>query len=179
VDEANAEPVVFQQPVSKYRRARRAELLGLTGLSTLFGLMVCATPLWPIGAFFAVAGVASFAIAQPILWNAEPPSVTIDASGITMRSWDLGITFKDRSRTMRLGWPDIALIEVDRGHGLNTSDLISVTVSPAAPERGPRIRFNPDSMAMTDVALAQALATFAPPRLADITDRRPTKRRES
>jgi hypothetical protein len=174
-------PRVLREDPSKYRRSRRIELCGLTGLSTVFGGMVSTTPLWPAGLVFVAVGVGSFLIAYPIRWRADPPSVTIDATGITLRSTNLGITFKDRAYFRHLAWGDIDTVEIS-GRGRDSAGYIHIAVQPTRSELGSTLTFSVGEMVATESDVTDALDAFAPERLQSLTGRlsvhEPPRRRQ-
>jgi predicted RNA polymerase sigma factor len=82
---------VFQQDQARFRRARRAELIGLALMLGVFAGAVCDGPGWPLGLGLVTVWAISFTIAFRRRWNADPPTLTFDLDEQDRTAWDAAL----------------------------------------------------------------------------------------
>jgi hypothetical protein len=170
----DATPVVFAPDPARFRRNHRWGLFVAAFVSAVVvaGLLSLSSPFWLFGVgLLAVAGCV-FVGAVRVRWNASPPSVTVDRSGITYRERNLGIT-RDRSPgERRLAWSEIYSVEID-AHTTSEGSYQFVRVRPLRTDARAEIRFQPSVVHATLADLTTALERHAPQRLHTPLDKRP------
>jgi hypothetical protein len=168
------ESLVFCQDPTRYRRARRTELVAGALVCALVPAVLCSlpSPWWLLGlTAFAVLLVAFFAAAR-LRWNASPPTLSLDATGITYRDRHLGITVRNRHVERHLAWSDVEHIEIDESGGRETTGLTLVTVRPVQPDASPALTFQPSEVGATETEVIEAVARFAPAQVSRVVDKR-------
>ncbi|WP_371783777.1 hypothetical protein [Streptosporangium subroseum] len=180
---------VFRGDVTRLRRVERAQLVGNSlvwitlslVMGELFRLLVessgtrrgNSTRLL-IDVILVSVIVIVFILAARLRWNANPPTLTFDARGITFRDKYLGITFGDRLIEGHLDWPDIDFVVIHE-HKTSESSWDAVLFGSLSPDEKPNVSVSLKEVDVTESDLADALVRFAPERLWAPADTRPTR----
>jgi hypothetical protein len=175
---ADSKPAKLHQDPTRYRRARRAELVGVTLAFSMSpgALLFLPAPGWMLGAILLATVLTASAAAARVRWNAAPPTLIIDPVGITYQRRHLGITLRDRSLRDHLAWPEIDRIEISQTSSLESAATL-VSVRPLQPEGRRGIAFQPHDVGASEADLTAALRRFAPSQLASLVDTRRTRLR--
>lgn len=177
---ADPESLVFCQDPARYRRARRTELVagGLVCAVVPAALCLLPSPWWLLGLAGLVVLLVAFVVMARPRWNARPPMLSLDATGITYRDRhpDIAVRNSNGYAERYLAWSEVERVEIAEG-GRERGGLTLVKVRPVQPDASAAFTFQPSEVGATETEVIAAVARFAPAQASSVVDnRRPPAR---